>query len=45
MIYDLLIVYSYFYMTPPLELVALTTLQTHLMIYFIDITNVHKICD
>ena len=45
MIYDLLIVFSSFLMTAPLELVTLTTSQIYLMIYIIDITNIDKICD
>ena len=44
-IYDQLIIFSSFFMTTPLEMVALTTLRTYLMIYLIDITNIDKICD
>ena len=43
MIYDLLIVFSFF-MTTPLDMVALTTSRIYLMIYLIDITNIDKIC-
>ena len=42
MIYELLIVFSTFFMTAPLEMVALITSQIYLMIYFIDITNTVK---
>ena len=45
MIYDLLKVFSYFFMTAPLEMVALTTSRIYLMIYFTDITNIDKICN
>ena len=45
MIYDLLIVFSSFYMTAPLEMVALTTSQILLLVYLIDITYIDKICD
>ena len=45
MIYDLLIVFSSFFMTAPLELVALTTSHIYLMTYLIDITNIDKIFD
>ena len=33
MIYDLLIVFSFFFMTAPLAMVALTTSRIYLMIY------------
>ena len=45
MIYDLLIVFSSFFMTAPLKMVALTTLRIHLMIYLTEVTNIDKICD
>ena len=45
MIHDLLIVFSSFFMTAPLEMVALTTSRIYLMIYLIDITNIEKNCD
>ena len=45
MIYDLLIVFSSFFMSAPLEMVALTTSRIYLMIYFIYVTNIDKICD
>ena len=45
MIYDLLIVFSSFFMTRPWEMVALTTSRIYLNIYSIDITNIDKICD
>ena len=45
MIYDLLTIFSSFFMTLTLELVALTTLRIYLMINLIDITNIDKICD
>ena len=45
MIYDLLLVFSSFIMTAPLDMVALTTSRIDLMIYLIDITNIDKICD
>ena len=45
MIYDLLIVFSSFYITAPLQMVALTTSWIYLMIYLINITNIDKICD
>ena len=38
-IYDLLIVFSSFFMTVPLETVVLTTSKIYLMIYLIDITS------
>ena len=45
MIYDLLIVFSYLFMTAPMEMVALTTLRIYLMINLKDINNTYKICD
>ena len=45
MIYDLLIVFSSFFMTVPLEIVALTTSWIYLIIYLIDSTNIDKLCD
>ena len=45
---DLRPTYSFsppFYMTVPLEMVALTTSRIYLMIYVIDITHIDKICD
>ena len=45
MIYDLLIVFSSFFMIAPLEMVALTTSWIYLMIYLVDITLIDKICD
>ena len=45
MIYDLLIVSSSFFMTVPLEMVALTTSQIYITIHLINITNSGKICD
>ena len=45
MIYVLLKVFSYFCLTAPLEMVALTTSRIHLMIYLIDITDIDKIWD
>ena len=44
MIFNLLIVFSSFFMTAPLE-IELTTSRIYLMIYLIDITNIDKICD
>ena len=44
-IYDLLIVFSSFFMSVPLEMEALITSQIYLIIYLIDITNINKICD
>ena len=41
MIYDLHIVFFSFFMTAPLEMVALAALR----IYLIDITNIDKIYD
>ena len=38
-------VFSSFFMTAPLEIVALTTSRIHLMNYLIDVTNIDKICD
>ena len=45
MIYDQLTVFSSFFLTSPLEIVALSTSLIYLMIYLIDITNIDKICD
>ena len=45
MIYDLLIVFSTFFMTVALEIVALTTSRIYLMIHLINITDIDKICD
>ena len=45
MIYDLLKVSLSFFMTVPLEMVALTTSRIYLMICLIDITNIDNICD
>ena len=45
MIYNLLIVFSFPFLTAPLEMVALTTKQVYLMINLINITNIDKICD
>ena len=45
MIYDLFILFSSFFLTAPMEMVALTTSQIYLMLYLIDITNIDKICD
>ena len=45
MIYDQLKVFSSFFLTPPLKMVALTTTRNFLMIYLLDITNIDKICD
>ena len=45
MIYDLLIIFSSFFMTAPLEMVALTTSRNYLKIYLIDITKIYKIYD
>ena len=42
-IYDLLIIFSYFFMTAPLEMVALTPSLIYIMIYLIYITNIDKI--
>ena len=44
-IYDLLIVFSPFLMTAPLEMVAFTTSRIYLTINLIDITIIDKICD
>ena len=45
MIYDLLIVFSSFFMTMTLEMVAFSTSRIYLIIYLIDITGIDKICD
>ena len=46
MIYDQLKVFSSFFLTAPLIMVALTTTRNSLMIqYLLDITNIDKICD
>ena len=45
MIYDLLLVFSFFFIAAPLEMLALTTLRIYLVIYFLDITNIDKLYD
>ena len=45
MIYNQLIIFSSFFLTAPLKMVALTTTRYLLMIYLIDISNIDKICD
>ena len=45
MIYDLLIFLSPFFMTAPLEMVALTNLHIYLIVYLINITYIDKISD
>ena len=42
MIYELLIVFSYFFMSSPLEMVAFTTSRIYLVIDVIDITSIDK---
>ena len=39
------LIFSSFFMTAPLEMVAFTTSGIYLMIYLIDIANIDKICD
>ena len=41
-IYGLLIVFSFFILIAPLEMVALATSRIYLIIYLIDITNIDK---
>ena len=46
-IYDLCPTHSFlpFFMTSPLEMIALTTSRNYSMVYLIDITSIDKTCD
>ena len=45
MIFDILIVFSFPFLTDPLKIVELTTSRIYLVIYLIDITHIDKICE